>query len=151
VQALKREEIRDKYMKDPQLCQALLDKLPFKVEGFCRVCTLKPSKDGGYIQLSTEGANKFAMLQEVILWSSGVFLMEPDDQSSHRCHKPLCLEKHVCVESTEDNNRRKGCIVVFQCKHCALWYLVCPHLPSCIKEVSGFTSWDDFLQNGLHP
>lgn len=119
--------------------------------GFCSVVSLKPSKDGGYVQLSFAGANKFATLGEVLLWAGGTTLNVTGDQCSHLCCNPLCkIPAHVVVESAQKNNQRKGCGVVWPCSHCSKVYLTCPHEPSCIKFVEGYSSWEDFLANGKH-
>lgn len=137
---------------DPALARQVLDGLDTEFNGFCPCCKFKPSKEGGYVQLSFEGANKFATLGEVLLWSKGVTLNVAGDQCSHLCGNPLCCDAtHVVVESAQKNNQRKGCLVVWQCFHCPKVYLTCPHGPSsCIKFVSGFSSWEDFLANGKH-
>jgi hypothetical protein len=123
-----------------------------ETKGFCVLSPKQPTKTGGYVQVSGWGGNKFASLQQVCAWAGGLDLgLDQGSQCSHRCNEPRCLIwEHICVESTEDNNRRKGCLVVVQCKHCDKYYLVCPHSPSCIKFVPGFKSWEDFLANGVH-
>lgn len=104
------------------------------------------------MQLSWGGANKFAVLQEVLLWARGVTLEEKGNQCSHLCGNPLCtLPEHVWPESAQKNNSRKGCSVWVNCPHCVLKIFICSHVPACIKSVPGFTSWDDFLENGTHP
>jgi hypothetical protein len=137
---------------DPALAKQALSGLDTKMDGFCPVVCMKPSKDGGYVQLSFGGANKFATLGEVLLWSKGVTLDSvAGDQCSHLCGNPLCTDSsHVVVESAQRNNQRKGCGVVWPCSHCSQVYLTCAHVPSCIKFVSGFSSWRDFENNGKH-
>lgn len=149
---LKVDSTRLLYASRPDLCRVLLSGLPGKKKGFCRVCTLKPTKVGGYVQLSVAGANKFATLGEVLLWSKSVTLgLGNDFQVSHLCHEPLCLcPEHVVVETCLANNGRKGCGVVFPCGHCPKIYLTCGHEPACILFVEGFSSWEDFLLNGKH-
>ena|ERR1039457_3349990 len=135
----------------PHLCKKILGGLDTQDVGFCKLTTLKPSKEGGYVQLSWGGANKFAVLQEVLLWAKGVTLDVSSDQCSHRCGNPLCvLPEHICRESAKNNNNRKGCVVWWDCPHCDKKIFICQHEPSCIKFVPGFKSWDDFLLNGLH-
>jgi hypothetical protein len=133
---------------DPTLCREILEGLDFDQDGFCKLVRLKPTKEGGYVQVSYGGANKFVMLQELVLWSEGVTLVS-GQQCSHRCGKPLCKERHICAESAELNNRRKGCAVVLKCNHCQKMILICQHDPVCITNVPGWASWEDFLQNGL--
>jgi hypothetical protein len=124
-----------------------------KDSGFCKLTTLKPSKEGGYVQLNYGGANKFAVLQQVLLWARGVTLVEVTDQCSHLCGNPLCtLPEHVCRESPQKNNNRKGCVVWWDCPHgCEKKIFVCRHEPPCIKFVPGYASWEDFVENGIHP
>lgn len=147
-------ELRKEYAESPDLCRALLGGLDFEQKGFCKLCKMKPTKDGGYIQLSVRGINKFAMLQEVVLWAQGVRLdYDAGDQCSHRCGRPRCfVEEHIIMESPKDNNGRKGCRVVWKCHHgdCEKYDLLCDHQPSCIVYVEPYCSWDEFLLNGLH-
>lgn len=143
----------DPGLDGPALSAKILSSLATKDCGFCKITSLKPSKEGGYVQLSHGGANKFAVLQEVLLWAGGVTLEDGEDQQcSHLCENPLCtLPEHVWRESTKKNNNRKGCVVWWDCPHCEKKIKICQHEPSCIKFVPGFKSWEDFLQNGLHP
>jgi hypothetical protein len=115
---------------------------------------LKPSKEGGYIQLSWEGANKFAVLQEVVLWAGGGFLGD-GEQCSHLCGNPAYMTPgHVVAESELENQRRKGCPVWVDCPHCALKINCCNHTsglrPKCIKYCAGFADTNAFGQSGLH-
>jgi hypothetical protein len=135
----------------PTLCKEILSVLDTRNFGFCKSTTLKPSKEGGYVQLSYGGANKFAVLQEVLLWAGGVTRVDSGDQCSHLCGNPLCtLPEHVCLEDAKKNNSRKGCVVWWDCPHCDKKIKICQHEPSCIKFVPGFISWKEFLENGLH-
>lgn len=154
--SLKQKKSDAKYicMNSPDRCKEFLEKEinsgKTVKKGFCVLSPKAPTKDDGYAQVSGWGGNKFASLQQVLAWAGG-YELGLDQQCSHRCHEPLCLiAEHVCVESGEDNNRRKGCLVVWRCAHCTKYYLVCPHSPSCIKYVEGYSSWEDFLENGLH-
>jgi len=52
----------------PTLCKEILSVLDTRNFGFCKSTTLKPSKEGGYVQLSYGGANK-------ICSASGSFAM----------------------------------------------------------------------------
>lgn len=142
--------MRECCRNDPELCKKILGGLDAIEDGWCELCTLTPSKEGGYVQLSYGGANKFAMLQEVVLWAGGV-TKGYGDQCSHRCCRPLCkVVGHICREDPQKNNERKGCVVWVQCPHCELAILVCPHEPKCIKFTAGFSSWEDFVANGIH-
>lgn len=114
---------------------------------------LKPTKENGYAQVSWGGANKFCVVEELLLWAGGVIKNDQGDQCSHLCCKTLCLEVgHVCVESALLNNLRKGCAVWIDCPHkgCSKKILVCFHEPKCIKFCPGFLSWEDFMENGIH-
>jgi hypothetical protein len=135
----------------PALCRKILEGLDSRGDiGFCRVCKLVPTKENGYVQVSWGGANKFCVLEELLLWSQGVTLVD-GHQCSHLCCEPLCLlPEHVCSESCKNNNLRKGCLVWVDCPHCSLKILVCKHEPSCIKFCPGFGSWSEFVENGVH-
>ena len=118
-------------------------------EGFCWLSPLQPSKEGGYIQVSESGANKFATLQEVMIWAGGRDLRH-GEQASHLCCHPTCtVTSHVVPETAEENNRRKNCAVYGGCTHCSKMVLVCSHSPECIKFCPGFASWEGFLREGV--
>lgn len=136
---------------DPSMARIVLDRLPIeKVSGWCKEVSLVPSKEGGYIQVSWSGVNKFAVLQEVVLWAQGQEKANPNDHVSHLCANPRCKTVgHMVVESAGDNNRRKNCRVHIQCTHCGLRILICPHSPLCIKHGgSRFVDMDDFVNGG---
>lgn len=143
---------RTKFENNPVCAQEFLESLPCVTNGFCVDCLLAPSKVGGYIQLSWEGANKFCTLGEMLGWAAGKYTTRPTDQISHRCHNPRCsIPAHVVVESAADNNRRKGCLVFVDCPHgCPEKILVCPHKPCCIRFVPGYETWDEFFSGGIH-
>jgi hypothetical protein len=136
----------------PALCRKILEGLDFKTVGFCRLSTLKPTKAGGYVQISWGGANKFCVLEDLLLWSKGV-IKEQGCQCSHLCGNPLCLvPEHIIEESAVENNRRKGCVVWVGCPHgdCPLKILVCQHRPPCILYAPGYNSFADLLAGGIH-
>lgn len=60
----KREIVADACQLDPK---QILSRLPVQLQGWCELVQLEPTKAGGYIQISFAGANKFAMLQLVVL------------------------------------------------------------------------------------
>lgn len=120
-----------------------------KEDGFCRLSLMKPSKTGGYIQVSDGGANKFATLQEVLIWAGGRDLTG-GAQASHLCRRPNCtVIEHIIPESAEENNARKNCVVFGNCHHCSKKVLVCQHSPTCIRFCPGFASWGDFVRDGV--
>jgi len=120
-----------------------------RVDGFCWLSPLKPTKTGGYIQVSAEGANKFATLQELMVWAADMDL-EPAQQASHLCCQPACtVETHIVPESAEENNHRKNCRVHVDCPHCTRKIVICVHNPLCIKYCPGFATWEDFLRDGV--
>lgn len=134
----------------PEQAQALLDSLATEQEGFCRLSKLKPTKEGGYIQLSWKGANKFAILQEVMLWAKGMYCPY-GMHISHLCDNPRCvIKEHVIIETPQQNNSRKNCGQTIQCAHCDKLYLACKHSPPCITFVEKFGTWDEFLEQGTH-
>jgi hypothetical protein len=139
-------------MHDSKACDEVIGRLQQTSvkDGFCLLSVLKPTKEGGYIQLSSEGANKFATLQEVLLWARGDRL-QPGQHASHLCDKPKCLMKeHIVAESPVVNNSRKNCGRVIKCAHCDKYYQACDHSPRCVTFIEGFASWEEFLVNGLH-
>lgn len=140
------------------LAQQCLDKQKIEVHGWCRKCTLKPTKEGGYIQVSFRGENKFATLEEVVMWAGGFQKSRPDHQCSHLCAEPACATcGHVISETAVENGLRKNCVVWVDCPHplpsgapCPLKISVCQHFPKCIKYCAGYSSQEDFLARGVH-
>lgn len=137
------------------LAQRILQSLKTEDVGRCKLSILAASKSQGYVQLSWASQNKFAVLQDVLLWARGL-TKGLGQQMSHLCHRPKCtLPEHVCAESVEDNNARKGCVVHMPClEFCgrchgkkSVWY--CCHVPPCILEHDEYASQDDFLTNGI--
>jgi len=129
----------------PGAAQVLLDKLRVRTtsDGFCKLSKLIPSKKNGYIQVSHNGANKFATLQEVVMWAKGEIRARPGYQISHLCDKPACTNKdHIITESSVDNNSRKNCgAVVSYIQDGEKKYLqACRHFPRCIVFIPGFKS-----------
>jgi len=136
----------------PALCHEILRGLDYENVGFCRLSKNKPTKENGYVQVSWGGANKFCVIEELLLWSQGV-IKDSGEHCSHLCCRPLCLvPAHICAEGAQENNLRKGCRVWVDCPHgdCSKKILLCEHEPRCIKFCEGFESWEDFLQNGIH-
>lgn len=144
--------------------------------GWCELIDLVPSKKNGYIQLSWDGANKFATAGEVCLWAQGRSKPVENDlpkgyaleehlagvsgqgslEASHRCNHPRCrVWEHVCLESHTANEARKGCIVWVSCSPSCSGcrgekvILVCPHNPCCIRAHPNFRSLEEFLTNGV--
>jgi len=84
----KADLVIDQAQLDVDYARKILDGLPIEQGGWCELVTHQPTKRGGYIQVSYGGANKFASLQEVVLWADGKVLLSRGDQCSHRCHSP---------------------------------------------------------------
>jgi hypothetical protein len=146
------EVVRLQFSSNPAMAQEFLEELPVTKAGVCLESTLKPSKEGGYVQLSFGGANKFCTLGEMLGWAAGKSL-SGDLQISHRCNRPKCtIPSHICLECPPCNNGRKNCLVLVDCPHdgCQLKILVCPHTPSCITDVEGYETWEEFLEWGCH-
>ena len=135
------------------ILQGYLIKSISRPDSWCQTSKMVANKVGGYVQVSSAGANKFCTLGDLLLWTTGRSTAA-GEQASHLCHEPLCLlAEHVVVESEELNQRRKNCVVWVDCAHsreCPLKVLVCPHHPTCIKFCSGYSSQDKFIANGIH-
>lgn len=118
-------------------------------QGWCRVASLRESKDNGYVQVSWAGANKFACLQTVVVWANGMSI-GPGEDASHLCHEKKCLNRaHVVPEPSASNQARKGCRVWVNCPHCPKKIFVCTHTPHCIKFCAGFNDHEHFLAEGI--
>jgi hypothetical protein len=143
------------------LALQILAKVKTKPEGWCRLSTAKPTSDKGYSQVSADGVNKFATLQELVLWAGGgskpahAGRTDPNDVS-HLCDRPACtVPSHVVVETKDRNNARKGCVMSVKCsRKCRECnglkdLLICPHVPNCVRFRDGFTSFEDYIENGV--
>jgi hypothetical protein len=151
---LRLEIVRLTLMNDKMVAQKVLDGYKdFTQDGWCQLVNGKSNKPvGGYIQVSWNGANHVACLQEVVIWSKGEFV-GIGQQCSHLCNRSTCkVRDHIVVESELKNQNRKGCVVWTDCLHgCTEKELRCTHDPPCIKYVQGYESQNDFLSKGLHP
>lgn len=84
-------------------------------DGWCSRVQAKPTKAGGYLQVSYWGANKFAVLHRVVLWAGGEVL-GPGDHASHLCGRTDCKTVgHITPETPAENNSRKGCLGWIDC------------------------------------
>lgn len=144
------------------LCKRVLGRVPFTVSGWCKLAAMKPSKEDGYIQLSWDGVNKFAVLGEVVVWSKGLQkdaeykLGKSTQDVSHLCNQTRCMNPdHVIIESRADNNSRKGCTAWIQCgprcRDCdgQRLLLLCTHTPRCVTYHGDYTSQEDLLSRGI--
>lgn len=157
---MKVEALRYRCKRNPELCETIIQREianNSRSIGFCIVSTKTPSKNDGYIQLSHDGANKFATIQEVLLWSKGERLPDHGESFmhiSHLCDTPACLLKeHIVQETPAQNNRRKNCGKLIQCRHCVKFYSACDHQPRCIQYAAprnGSRTWAEFEANELH-
>lgn len=137
-------------MTYPRLATHVLDSQSAARDGWCRLSRLA-SNQKGYVQLSIWGANKFALAHHVICWASGQSVEGEGMDGSHLCPNTKCLSiGHCTPEPTTDNQGRKNCARWAWC-HCGCGkaILICRHEPPCIKYASGYSSWEDFLANGL--
>jgi len=137
------------------LAQHIVNRLRVETVGWCRLSVLEASKKGGYIQLSYSGQNKFAALQDCLLWARGL-VKGAGEQASHLCDQPRCaIVDHIHPESPADNNARKGCLGHVKCSpYCSRCggrknISVCPHRPECVRFCEGYSSQHDFLGNGI--
>lgn len=147
--AQRREIVSDACLVDSDYAKKVLATLSSESEGWCELVKMQPSKEGGYIQVSYGGANKFTVLEKVVIWADGQDLGE-GEQCSHLCHRPRCKTVgHVWAESAAVNNSRKNCLVWIDCHHCPQKIFLCTHIPCCIKFCPGFTSMDDLKERGV--
>lgn len=143
------ERVRHSVQHDSSLARAILARYNVESVGWCELVGLKPTKEGGYIQVSYDGANKFAVLQEVVLWAQGAS-KDIGDDCSHLCHQPRCrVLGHIVAEPGLVNQSRKNCLVWLDCHHCSKKLLVCSHDPVCIKFCPGFRSMAEFVEQGV--
>ena len=146
-----REMVQDLCTIDPNTARRVLQRYNAEAvpNGWCREVRLQESKEGGYVQVSWAGANKFACLQTVVVWANGQEVKTGED-ASHLCHNKKCLNpQHIIPEPTKLNQHRKGCIVWVKCNHCEKKLFVCPHGPTCIKYCEGYRDHDEFMAEGI--
>ncbi len=76
---------------------------------------------------------KKAFLIHKVAWRSTSQRFE-HQHISHLCDERACFNPtHLCNESAEANNRRKGCPGDVTCKCCTATAFECPHIPKCIR------------------
>ena len=143
------------------LALKILSKISTRPDGWCKLSTAAPTSSKGYSQVSGEGVNKFATLQELVLWAGGgakpAFSDKTDPNDvSHLCDRPACtVPSHVVVEAKDANNRRKGCVMAVRCsakcRDCngSKDLFICPHTPSCVRFRDGYASFEEYLRNGV--
>lgn len=69
----------------------------------------------------------------VALRSAGRPAPGKGEQASHLCHQRNCfLAAHIVVETTLENNRRKGCRGAIVCEQCFHVNVICSHDPKCV-------------------
>lgn len=93
------------------------------IDRTCFVSTWKPSKEGGYVQVSIN--NKKYCIHHV---SHMLFKRQyrSDQPVSHRCANTKCFNpEHLVQESQGSNELRKNCNLNAS-------YSSCPHSPPCI-------------------
>ena len=150
VNGLRCEEERHRCRIDAAYARSVLDKYSTVTEEWCKVVNLAPSKKDGYIQLSSNRANKFAMLQHVVLWSDGRDFRSGED-CSHLCGNTRCtLPSHIITESSQYNQSRKGCKGWCKCRGCDSITSTCDHEPKCIVYCELYSSYQQFVENVLN-
>lgn len=75
-----------------------------------------------------------AFLIHYVAWiAAGNPSVETGLHLSHRCGKRNCFNPaHLCTESPQANNSRKGCPGDVVCGHCDQVAFSCSHKPKCI-------------------
>jgi len=143
------------------LAKKILSKITTVPDGWCKLSTAAPTSGKGYSQVSGEGVNKFATLQELVLWAGGGAKPAHSDKTdpndvSHLCDQPACtVPSHVVVEAKDANNRRKGCVMAVRCsrkcRECngSKDLFICMHKPSCVRFRDGYASFEEYLKNGI--
>jgi hypothetical protein len=144
-----------------------LDNLVAERYGWCGLVKLATNKGEadipleqrrGYIQLSFKGLNKVShlilssrcfhrigrnqviLLHHLVAIASVGLAPDTEDDASHLCHHSTCkVVGHVCWESKQKNQDRKGCSVWVQCPHCPKKIWACEHKPRCIRAIPGVT------------
>jgi len=143
------------------LCERILSRISAisPVKSWCKLAKLATNKPDGYPQVSYAGHNKFALLHEVVLWSSGrsrdpPAIGEEEMEISHLCNTPRCMNpSHLAVESKEANGSRKGCVPWVPCDVFCVCQgngviRVCPHDPPCVLHHDSYASNEDLMANG---
>jgi hypothetical protein len=78
-------------------------------------------------------ATKMFLVHHVAWYATGRQMPVQGEHLSHLCHSRNCWNpEHLCVETVQANNSRKGCPGNVICHHCTLLAYACPHQPKCI-------------------
>ena len=122
-------------LEDRELCKKILDSLPHRVEGWCKlgikranVCLqfffsnvsfffgrkavlLIVIQQDGYVRVASHGCKDFVQAHWLALWSVGKYRNGPED-ASHLCGNPSCfVPEHLIWESHQLNMNRRACQV----------------------------------------
>jgi len=153
-----RSKLRHDASKRVEILGKELENCSFNRVGYewCHTSNRKPNKAGGYVQINFDGVKPYLIHQ--LSWMHSNNREPPNPRAeehltiSHKCDNSLCFNAdHLCEESNEDNNRRKGCLVYTLCAVCDNTdqclgrgiAIVCPHRPRCVRSHSEFKSNQD--------
>lgn len=98
----------------------------------CWESTLTATKANGYVQVSYAGYKAITLHALSAFDRFGSQPKEDGQDASHLCHNPKCFNPlHLCFETRELNNQRKGCVVGIEDENGQV-RLLCQHEPPCI-------------------
>jgi len=110
----------------------------------CHLLSMKPTKEGGYIQISWKKHNKLMTAHEAacILQNGPKPPSVEELYASHRCGKSDCCNPvHMVWETREQNehrkychNRPKGTAKYIKCECCSNIIQPCVHNPICLVD-----------------
>lgn len=133
--------------------QEFLADLKLIPSGWCLDLGLAPSKANGL------HSAKLGRHQQVLYAGGDAGFRQPvsaECRTGWKCHIYVIIQSvrsqtmYVALESSRDNNGRKGCAVWVNCPHCSLKIFVCQHEPLCIKFAPGYASEGEFMADGIH-
>lgn len=128
------ELARKQLLEDSEVRKSFLDEKKEQCvvnEYGCWISSLIPTKNNGYVQVSFQGTKPIC-LHALSAYDRFGKLPGKGQDVSHLCHNPCCFNpSHLCYESRQLNNQRKGCIVCIKDEQ-GLTRLLCTHEPPCI-------------------
>jgi len=112
----------DRIWEGPQMRRNLLPRHP--ITG-CQEAKFAPSKAKGYTQVRINGSKYYVhIVSAMYKWKRAP---KADEEASHLCHNPACVNPDHLVLENGEVNKSRGCCKLFGAKP----GYRCPHTPAC--------------------